>query len=94
MLITSSKTAPMSLALRAKLQLTFPNWKLDERERTWLWIHLQTEGLEISSSTFRTDEAWFQVIDFVRNQRLLTELEEEKATKILPEHCLEWIEKD
>lgn len=84
----------MSLALRVSLQQTFPNWKLDERERTWLWIHLQTEGLEISSSTFRTDEAWFQVIDFVKNQRLLTELEEEKATTILPEHYLEWIEKD
>lgn len=94
MMIYPPKTATMSPALRIKLLQLFPNWKLNEREGIWLWICIQAKGLELSASEFRTDDAWYKIIDFIQNENLIEDLEYEKATNILPEHCLEWIEKD
>lgn len=94
MTIYHSKASTMSLQVSPSLAMAFPNWKLDERERIWLWAHIQTKGLKLSASEFRTDNSWSKIIDFIYKENLIEELKSEKSINIIPEHLLEWIEKD
>lgn len=77
-----------------KLKDAFPQWNWSPRVLTWLWLVLEAKGSRLSPDEFGVEAMYDEMGDFAYNERLHDLLNDEYQTSMLPEHSLEWIDKN
>ncbi|WP_145927062.1 hypothetical protein [Jeongeupia sp. USM3] len=75
------------------LKRCLPSWKLDERERVWIWLKLSHSGDDLPLDGFGTVETYKRMAEIIDKNEFATLLENDRTTTQVPKHDLRWIDK-
>lgn len=75
------------------LQDLFQSWKIGRRETIWLWLILSARGHTFFSNDIDTLTTKYDMVDLIKNERLIQEIETNQSLPLLPEEGFNWIEK-
>ncbi|NYT66796.1 hypothetical protein H0A58_12575 [Alcaligenaceae bacterium] len=93
----------MAITTNDLLQEFFPNWILDDRAISWLWLILKEQENEVKNNNnedyFRTDDhdapgMRYKMACYIDSDKnLINKIENWRSRSFVPEHDLSWIDK-